>query len=104
MGFAILSILRSKLGEPEKAATIISNSYKPNEVPPFGVVAETAGGTNPYFATGAGGMLQAVLAGFGGLEITDNGIEQRNTILPKGWESLRITGAGKDEQTFSVGK
>ncbi|MEO1262552.1 MAG: glycoside hydrolase family 65 protein [Bacteroidota bacterium] len=104
MGFAILSILRSKLGEPEKAATIFSNSYKPNEVPPFGVVAETAGGTNPYFATGAGGMLQAVLAGFGGLEITDNGIEQRKTILPKGWESLKITGAGKDEQTFSIGK
>ncbi len=51
-------------------------SYKPNEVPPFGVLAETAGGTNPCFATGAGGMLQAVLNGFGGIDSSDDGITQ----------------------------
>mgnify|MGYP002130451069 CR=1 FL=1 len=34
------------------------------------VLAETAGGTNPYFATGAGGSLQALLFGFGGLDIS----------------------------------
>ena len=102
MGTAILCVLASRLGNPEKAAAIFSNSYKPNEVPPFGVLSETAGGTNPYFATGAGGMLQAVLSGFGGLEITDNGIEQRKTVLPKGWGLLKITGAGKDEVTYTV--
>lgn len=102
MGTAILCVLASRLGNPEKAASIFSNSYKPNEVPPFGVLSETAGGTNPYFATGAGGMLQAVLSGFGGLEITDKGIEQRKTILPKGWETLKITGVGKEENTFVV--
>lgn len=67
-------------------------SYEPNEVPPFGVIAETAGGTNPYFATGAGGMLQAVLAGFGGLEITDAGIVQQQKRVPKQWKSLEIKG------------
>jgi hypothetical protein len=44
-----------------------------NEVPPFGVLAETAGGTNPYFATGAGWMLRAIIGGFAGLKITDRG-------------------------------
>lgn len=102
MGTAILCVLASRLGNPEKAASIFSNSYKPNEVPPFGVLSETAGGTNPYFATGAGGMLQAVLSGFGGLEITDKGIEQRKTVLPKGWGTLKITGVGKEEITFEV--
>ena len=70
MGAAILATLYSRLGEMDKAYELFTDSYRPNEVPPFGVLAETAGGTNPYFATGAGGMLQSVLFGFGGLEIT----------------------------------
>jgi trehalose/maltose hydrolase-like predicted phosphorylase len=102
MGGAILSTLYSRLGEKEKAYTQFIKSYKPNEVPPFGVISETAGGTNPYFATGAGGMLQSVLNGFGGLEITNTGIIQLDTGLPKKWKSLTITGAGKDEKTFKV--
>lgn len=102
MGNAILVLLYARLGDAEKAASLFPGSYKPNQVPPFGVLAETAGGTNPYFATGAGGMLQAVLAGFGGLDITDQGIAQQKTVLPKGWKSLKITGVGKDDKTFEV--
>ena len=43
-------------------------------------VAETATSDNPYFMTGAGGLLQAVLFGFGGLEITDEGIVDKYTM------------------------
>ncbi len=102
MGAAIISILYQQLGETEKAANIFADSYKGNEVPPFGVIAETPGGTNPYFATGAGGMLQAVLSGFGGLRITDDGLIQNKTQLPKDWGKLIITGAGKDNKTYIV--
>jgi protein-glucosylgalactosylhydroxylysine glucosidase len=102
MGTAILSILYHRLGEPEKALTLFKASYKGNEVPPFGVLSETVGGANPYFATGAGGMLQAVLAGFGGLNINQNGITQLPVKLPAGWRKLTITGVGKEEKTFEV--
>lgn len=102
MGPAVLAVLYNRLGENQKAADIFSSSYKPNEVPPFGVVSETAGGTNPYFATGAGGMLQAVLAGFGGLDITNQGIVQRKTTLPAGWGKLKMTGVGKEGKVFEV--
>ncbi|MBI5917388.1 MAG: glycoside hydrolase family 65 protein [Bacteroidetes bacterium] len=102
MGNAILVLLYARLGDAEKAASLFPKSYKPNEVPPFGVISETAGGTNPYFATGAGGMLQAVLAGFGGLDITDEGIVQKRTVLPKGWKGMRITGVGKERMAFEV--
>ena len=102
MGNSILSTLYSQLGAPEKAYELFVKSYKPNEVPPFGVLAETAGGTNPYFATGAGGMLQAVLSGFGGLRITDQGIIQNKTNLPKKWKSLRITSVGVESKEFTV--
>ncbi len=99
MGAAILAILYNRMGARDQSAQIFADSYKRNEVPPFGVISEAAGGSNPYFATGAGGMLQAVLAGFGGLQITDNGIEERPSTLPKGWGTLTISGVGKDEKT-----
>lgn len=102
MGTAIVSILYNKIGETAKAEKTFMDSYKPNEVPPFGVISETAGGTNPYFATGAGGMLQSILSGFGGLEISNEGITQQSKPLPKGWGELIITGVGKEKKTFRV--
>ena len=39
-------------------------------------------------------MLQAVLSGLGGLEISDEGITQLKTELPKQWNSLTLKGIG----------
>ncbi|HET6542788.1 MAG TPA: glycoside hydrolase family 65 protein [Chryseolinea sp.] len=100
MGFSVLATLHARLGESEKAFEIFQGSYKKNEVPPFGVLAETAGGTNPYFATGAGGMLQAVLFGFGGLQITNNGIVQDKFNLPSKWRSIHLKGVGTSQKDF----
>ena len=102
MGNAVLAALYARQGKMDKAYDLFVRSYRPNEVPPFGVISETAGGTNPYFATGAGGMLQAVISGFGGLEFTDEGIQQLQPHLPKEWTSLTITGVGVDRRTFVV--
>ena len=104
MGGAILAVLYARLGDAEKAYNMFKKSYEPNELPPFKVLAETAGGTNPYFATGAGGMLQSVLFGIGGLDITPEGIRQLETELPKKWRSLTLKGIGVDKQTFSLQK
>jgi hypothetical protein len=94
--------LYARLQQPAEAWKAFRESYIPNEKPPFGVLAETAGGTNPYFATGAGGFLQSVLMGFGGLDITSKGIVQLKTSLPENWKSLTLTGIGKDKRTFVV--
>lgn len=100
MGSAILSVLYSRIGNTSKAFELFEKSYYPNELPPFGVLAETAGGTNPYFATGAGGMLQSVLFGFGGLEITPNGISELKSTLPRKWSSLTLKGVGLNQKTI----
>ena len=92
MTHAIFSLLSSRLGDSQKAYQFFKESYEPNLNPPFRVIAETKGGTNPYFGTGAGGILQAVLMGFGGLDITDKGINQVKSTLPKHWQKLIITG------------
>lgn len=99
---AIFTLLYARLGNKEKAAYWFKDAYIPNLNEPFRVIAETKGGTNPYFATGAGGILQSILMGFGGVDITEKGIVQVPSVLPKGWKSLVITGVGKDKKTISV--
>lgn len=97
---AVFSLLYARIGDADKAYYWFKDAYVPNLNPPFRVIAETKGGTNPYFATGAGGILQAMLMGFGGLEITPQGITQIKTVLPKNWKSVTITGVGKEKKTF----
>ncbi|MCC7246034.1 MAG: glycoside hydrolase family 65 protein [Saprospiraceae bacterium] len=102
MGNAILTVSAARGGQAERAYDLWKKSYQPNRVPPFGVIAECAGGTNPYFATGAGGFLQATMMGFGGLDITPQGIVQMKTRLPKNWKSMTMTGIGVERKTFTV--
>ncbi len=99
---AIFTLLYARLGDGEKAYHFFKDAYVPNLNPPLRVIAETKGGTNPYFATGAGGIVQSILMGFGGLEITQQGIIQVKSALPKQWKSLIIKGVGPGKKIFSV--
>lgn len=98
----VFALLYARIGNADKAYFWFKDAYVPNLNPPFRVIAETKGGTNPYFATGAGGILQAVLMGFGGLEITPRGLTQIKSVLPKAWKSLKITGVGVEKKTYEV--
>lgn len=99
---AIFTLLYARLGDGAKAYHFFQDAYLPNLNPPFRVIAETKGGTNPYFATGAGGIVQSLLMGFGGLEITPQGIIQIKSALPPNWKKLTITGVGKEKKTYTV--
>ncbi len=98
---AIFSLLYSRLGKAEEARNWFSDAYIPNLNPPFRVMAESKGGTNPYFATGAGGVLQAVIMGFGGVDINPKGgVRELKTVMPPHWSKLTITGVGPDKKTI----
>jgi trehalose/maltose hydrolase-like predicted phosphorylase len=99
---AVFALLYARLGNGEKAYHFFKDAYEPNLNPPFRVIAETKGGTNPYFATGAGGIIQSLLMGFGGLDITPTGIIQIKSKLPSNWRSLKITGVGVNKATYTV--
>ena len=94
MSWSVFAVQYARLGMAEQAEAMFRRSYRPNLRPPFGAFAETATSGNPYFMTGAGGMLQAVLFGFGGLDITSEGIVQRPSVLPASWQSLHIRTSG----------
>ncbi len=98
----VFALLYARLGDADKAYYWFKDAFVPNLNPPLRVIAETKGGTNPYFATGAGGILQSVLMGFGGIEITPTGITQVKSVLPKSWKSLTITGVGVNKKTLTV--
>ena len=102
MGKSVFAIIYARLGDVENAFRLFKESYEPNKRPPFGALSESATSNNPYFVTGAGGMLQIVLFGFGGLHITEEGITQKDPILPKEWESLTITGVGTARKTYII--
>lgn len=100
MSFAIFCVQYARLGDADKAYETFKRCYQPNLRPPFGVLAETAVSDNPYFATGAGGLLQAVINGFCGLHISEEGIKQVPSVLPKHWKKLTVTGVGVDNKTY----
>lgn len=102
---AVFSLLYSRLGDAKKSYHFFKDAYEPNLLPPFRVIAETKGGTNPYFITGAGGVLQTVLMGYGGLDIQpEGGIGQMETTMPSHWKNLTIKGIGVDKKTYTVKK
>lgn len=102
MGQSVFAVIYARLGNAKEAYRLFKRSYEPNKRPPFGALAESATSNNPYFATGAGGMLQVVLFGFGGLDITKEGIVQKNPVLPDAWKSLTIKGVGPEGRIFKV--
>jgi trehalose/maltose hydrolase-like predicted phosphorylase len=102
MASGVLSVLYARLGDREKAYSYFVKSYLPNSRPPFGVFSESANSNNPYFATGAGAMLQAVIYGFGGVELTDKGLKYNKGLLPQQWKSLKIIGLGLNDKTITI--
>ena len=102
MTFSVFAVQYARLGEAEKAYSYFKKAYQPNQRPPFGVLAETPSSSNPYFMTGAGGILQAFINGFGGLDITEKAIIQHKTVLPKHWRKLTIKGVGPERKDFIV--
>lgn len=99
MSYSVYCVQYARMGEADKAYEMFRRCYEPNLKKPFGVISETPTSNNPYFMTGAGGLLQAVLNGFCGLQITDEGIVQLPSALPSHWKRVTVTGVGSDKKT-----
>lgn len=101
MSYSVFCVQYARMGDAKRAYEMFRRCYQPNLRAPFGVLAETATSENPYFMTGAGGLLQAVINGFCGLQITDKGVTQLPSVLPAHWKKVTITGVGAEKQTYA---
>lgn len=90
MTHAIFALLYSRLGNAKKSYELFKYSFTNNMLKPFGVLAETQFGTNPYFLTGAGGVIQSVIFGYAGIDITDQGVVKVQTVIPNSWDRVLI--------------
>lgn len=100
MSYSVYCVQYARMGDADKAYEMFRRCYEPNLRKPFGVISETPTSNNPYFMTGAGGLLQTVLNGFCGLQITDEGIVQLPSALPSHWKRITVTGVGSDKKTY----
>lgn len=101
MSFAILSLEWARLGKGDKAYELFQKALEGHLHGPFLAFSETAGSGDTFFMTGCGGVLQAVINGFCGLELTDNGVVQVPAALPKHWRSVTVTGVGPERKTYT---
>lgn len=100
---AIFSILCTQMGNIDEAYYWLKDAYQQNQRPPFHVFAEFKGGNNPYFITGAGGVLQAIIMGFGGVEIDPKGgLGFGKGMLPPSWKKLTIKGLGPEKKEITI--
>jgi trehalose/maltose hydrolase-like predicted phosphorylase len=99
---SIYATIYQRLGMAEEAHDFFQEGYQVLERPPFGALAECKECKNPYLATGAGGLIQSMLYGFGGLHITDKGLVHKPTNLPAAWKSLTLTGVGPHRKIYTI--
>lgn len=78
------------LGLPDAAAEFWPKSFA-NAQPPFWVWQETPTGGAINFITGAGGFLQAVLFGYGGLRVESKGL-RFEPQLPPNTTTMKLRG------------
>lgn len=103
MSHSAMAVNYARMGMPEKAARYIDRAYRPNLRGPFHNLSETPGNNHVYFATGAGGLLQALIFGYAGLDIDptgNNGIVTRGGSLPRSIKSITVK-TPADEYTVS---
>lgn len=89
---SIHAIVAARLGRAQEAYQRFRDSFQPFLRAPFLMFSEKRTRDALYFVTGAGGSLQAVLFGFGGLSLGDPDTPTVTPLLPPAWQSLTLRG------------
>lgn len=91
---AIHAIAAARLGRGDEALKRFRLSYQPFVRPPYHVFSEKRSRDNLCFLTGAAGVVEAVIYGFGGLRLESDSQQPGKPVLqphlPPGWTGLRI--------------
>ena len=102
MSFCMLAGAAARSGDAAKATQLFEKALMPYRKGPFRILSLRKQRPSTYFGTSAGGLLQVVILGFGGLHFTEQGLVQKDPLLPDGWTSIELKGIGIN-QNFRVG-
>ncbi|GHB86537.1 hypothetical protein GCM10007390_47650 [Persicitalea jodogahamensis] len=101
MSYCMFAGAAARAGDRAQATRLFEKALQPYLKGPFQILALRKNRLSTYFGTSAGGLLQAVILGFGGLHFTENGLVQKDPLLPEGWKSMQLRGIGTG-QNFKV--
>lgn len=92
MGSAPLMVAAATVGAGDEGAALLAGNLSGGTLkPPFNVRTESARNNTGYFLTGSAGYLQALIYGFSGLRIREQGlVEAFPPVLPASWNSLTL--------------
>jgi trehalose/maltose hydrolase-like predicted phosphorylase len=90
---AIHTLIAARLGRAKEAEENFNDSYKPFLRGPFMLFSEKRSMDRCVFVTGLGGLIQSVVYGYAGLELSGNKpIATQNPALPATWKKLTLKG------------
>ncbi len=101
MSYCMFAGAAARAGDREEASRLFEKALLPYLKGPFHILSLRQTKLSTYFGTSAGGLLQAVILGFGGLHFTEQGLVQKDPLLPVGWKSMQLKGIGNN-QTFEI--
>ena len=92
MGIAPSMVAAATVGADEEGVALLAGNLNGGTLkPPFNVRTETARNNTGYFLTGSAGYLQALIYGFSGLRIREQGlVEAYPPTLPASWHALTL--------------
>ncbi|MBB6052545.1 hypothetical protein [Armatimonas rosea] len=100
---SVHALIAARLGRAAEAEEEFRASYRPFVRGPFLLFSEKRSLDRCVFTTGCGGVLQAVLYGFGGLDFAHwDAMSKAPVALPKGWKKLEIQGVCYKGKRYTV--
>jgi protein-glucosylgalactosylhydroxylysine glucosidase len=84
-------------GQNNKTLYFFEKALLPYKKGPFAILALRPYLTTTFFGTSSGGLMQALILGFGGLHFTEKGLVQKDPCLPEGWKSITLKGIGNNQ-------
>lgn len=100
---SVHALIAARLGRAAEAEEEFRASYRPFVRGPFLLFSEKRSLDRCVFTTGCGGVLQAVLYGFGGLDFAHwDAMSKAPVALPKGWKKLEIQGVSYKGKRYTV--
>ena len=90
---AIHTLIAARLGRAKEAEENFHDSYKPFVRGPFMLFSEKRSMDRCVFVTGLGGLIQSVVYGYAGLDLSgDKPIATQKPALPATWKKLTLKG------------
>ncbi|MEY3601563.1 MAG: hypothetical protein RL169_807 [Armatimonadota bacterium] len=100
---AIHALIAARLGRQQEAEENFKAAYQPFVRGPFMLFSEKRSLDRCVFVTGLGGLLQAVIYGYAGLDLsTKTPTATQKPVLPKSWKSITLKGVQHRGQSYDV--